>query len=203
MQERFIFKILQVPLTEDLRARMGYPASLMKRFRGGKKKVSKRLGTQKTFAHKTELVAQTVKRLFTMRETWVRSLGWEDSPEKEMATHSSTLALKIPWTEEHGAGYCPWGRKELGMTERLHFHCWPDFINPLQPWALRSYLQCARRSVVSDSLPTRLLHPGKNTGVSCHFLLLEIFLTQGLTPGLQHCRQMLYHLSHQGRSIVL
>ena len=66
MQERFIFKILQVPLTEHPRARMDYPASLMKRFRGEKKKVSKRLGTQKTFADKTELVAQTVKRLFTM-----------------------------------------------------------------------------------------------------------------------------------------
>ena len=39
-----------------------------------------------------------------------------------MATHSSTLALKIPWTEELGAGYYPWGRKESGMTERLHFH---------------------------------------------------------------------------------
>ena len=39
-----------------------------------------------------ELVAQTVKRLSTMRETWVRSLGREDSLEKEMATHSSTLA---------------------------------------------------------------------------------------------------------------
>ena len=38
-----------------------------------------------------------------------------------MATHSSTLALKIPWTEELGAGYYPWGRKESGMTERLHF----------------------------------------------------------------------------------
>ena len=38
-----------------------------------------------------------------------------------MATHSSTLALKIPWTEELGAGYCPWGRKESGTTERLHF----------------------------------------------------------------------------------
>ena len=36
-----------------------------------------------------------------------------------MATHSSTLALKIPWTEEPGAGYCPWGRKELDTTERL------------------------------------------------------------------------------------
>ena len=47
-------------------------------------------------------MAQTVKRLSTMRETWVRSLGWEDSLEKEMATHSSTLAYKIPWMEEPG-----------------------------------------------------------------------------------------------------
>ena len=39
-----------------------------------------------------------------------------------MATHSSILALKIPWMEELGAGYYPCGRKELGMTERLHFH---------------------------------------------------------------------------------
>ena len=58
-----------------------------------------------------------VKHLYTMRETWVLSLGWEDSLENEMATHSSTLALKIPWMEELGAGYCPWGRKESGMTE--------------------------------------------------------------------------------------
>ena len=63
------------------------------------------------------LVAQTVKRLSTMWETWVGSLVWEDSLEKEMATHSSTLALKIPWTEELGAGYYPWGRKESGTTE--------------------------------------------------------------------------------------
>ena len=48
------------------------------------------------------LVAQMVKRLPAMRETRVRSLGWEDILEKEMATHSSTLAWKIPWTEEPG-----------------------------------------------------------------------------------------------------
>ena len=47
-------------------------------------------------------MAQTVKSLPTMRETWVRSLGWEDPLEKEMATHSRTLAWKIPWTEEPG-----------------------------------------------------------------------------------------------------
>ena len=62
-------------------------------------------------------------------------------------------------------------------------------------------------SVVSDSLqrrelqPARLLcpwdFPGNNTGVDCRFLLQGIFLTQGLNPGLLHCRQILYHLSHQ------
>ena len=48
------------------------------------------------------LVAQMVKRLSTMRETWVRSLGGEDLLEKEMATHSSILAWKTLWTEESG-----------------------------------------------------------------------------------------------------
>ena len=43
-----------------------------------------------------------VKRLPATRETRVQSLGWEDPLEKEMATHSSTLAWKIPWVEEHG-----------------------------------------------------------------------------------------------------
>ena len=46
------------------------------------------------------LVAQTVKSLPVMRETWVRSLGQEDSLEKEMATHSNILAWRIPWAEE-------------------------------------------------------------------------------------------------------
>ena len=50
---------------------------------------------------RTSLVAQTVKRLPTMRETWVQALGRENL-EKEMATHSSTLAWKIPWMEEPG-----------------------------------------------------------------------------------------------------
>ena len=48
----------------------------------------------------TSLVAQMVKRLPAMWETWVRFLGWEDPLEKETAIHSSTLAWKIPWTEE-------------------------------------------------------------------------------------------------------
>ena len=48
------------------------------------------------------LVAQRLERLPAMRETWVRPLGREDPLEKEMATHSSMLAWRIPWTEEPG-----------------------------------------------------------------------------------------------------
>ena len=55
-----------------------------------------------TYLSHDSLVAQTVKRLPTMQETWVRSLGREDPLEKEMAPHSSTLAWKIPWTQEPG-----------------------------------------------------------------------------------------------------
>ena len=61
-------------------------------------------------------MAQTVKRLPTMQESRVQSLGWEDPLEKEMATHSSTLAWKIPWMEEPGRLQST-GHKELDMTE--------------------------------------------------------------------------------------
>ena len=62
------------------------------------------------------LVAQRVKNLPAMQETWVRSLGREGPLEKRMATHSSVLAGRIPWTEEL-VGYSPWGRTELDTTE--------------------------------------------------------------------------------------
>ena len=59
---------------------------------------------------------------------------------------------------------------------------------------------CVSHSVVSDSfwLFCPWISPGKNTGVGCHSLLYEIFPTQGLNPSLLNCRQILYHLSHQG-----
>ena len=63
-------------------------------------------------------MAQTVKHLPTMQETQIRSLGQEDPLEKGMATHSSILAWRIPWTEEPG-GLSPWGCKESDITERL------------------------------------------------------------------------------------
>ena len=64
------------------------------------------------------LVAQTVKHLPTMRETWVQFLGQEDLLEKEMVTHSSILAWKIPWMEEPG-GLQSMGHKESDTTEQV------------------------------------------------------------------------------------
>ena len=67
------------------------------------------------------LVAQTIKHLSAMQETRVRSLGWEDALEKEMAATPVFLPGK-----SHGlrslVGYRPWGRKDSDTTERLHFH---------------------------------------------------------------------------------
>ena len=58
-----------------------------------------------------------VKNLPSMWETWVPSLSWEEPLEKEMATHSTILAWRIPWTEEPGGLQCPWGRKESDLTK--------------------------------------------------------------------------------------
>ena len=60
------------------------------------------------------LVAQRVKRLPSMWETWVRSLARDDPLEKEMATHSSTLAWKMPWMEEPG------GLQSMGSQRVIH-----------------------------------------------------------------------------------
>ena len=71
------------------------------------------------------LVAETLKRLPTLRKTRVQSLGREDLLEKEIANHSHMLAWKIPWTEEPGRLQSK-GSKELDTTEQLHFclhHC--------------------------------------------------------------------------------
>ena len=77
-------------------------------------------------------MAQTVKRLSAVLETWVRSLGWEYPLEKETATHSSTLAWKIPWTEEPG-------RPQSMGSQRVRHDEWLYFYfsgNPDSCWCL-------------------------------------------------------------------
>ena len=69
-------------------------------------------------------VVKNLSAMQKLRETWIRSLGWEDLLKEEMATHSHNLARIIPWTEKLG-GLCPWGHKESDMTEatdHAHMH---------------------------------------------------------------------------------
>ena len=72
-------------------------------------------------------MAQIVKNLPAVQETWVISLDWKDPPEKGMTALSSILAWRIPWTEELGRLYSPWGHKESDTTERLLLSL-PPFI---------------------------------------------------------------------------
>ena len=65
------------------------------------------------FALWASLVAQMVKNPSVMWETWVQSLGWKNPLEERMATHSSILAWRIPWTEEPG-GLQPTGSQRIG-----------------------------------------------------------------------------------------
>ena len=72
-------------------------------------------------------MAQTVKNLPAMWETWVLSLGWEDPLEEGKATHSSILAWRILMDKATWQLYNPWSQKELDTTERLSTHkCVPD-----------------------------------------------------------------------------
>ena len=120
-----------------------------------------------------------------------------------MANHFSILALRTPWTVQKGKKIGHWKMELPGLVGPQYAteDQWRNNFrkNEETEWSC---------SVMSDSLwshslyPTRLLHPwnfpGKSTGVGCHFLLQGIFLAWGTNPGIPHCRQMLYHLSHQG-----
>ena len=90
------------------------------------------------FFYFVSLMAQTVKRLPTIWEAWVRSLDWEDPLDKEMATYSSTLAWKIPWTEEPGK------LQSMGsQRDRLSGHDWATSL-------LLHFLLCFLTCPISD-----------------------------------------------------
>ena len=91
---------------------------------------------------------QTVKNLPAMQETWVQSLGQEDPLEKGMATHSSVLAWRIPWTEEPTAGYSPWDCKKLDTIEQLTLSLFFYFL-----WVTKS-----SQSLVTSSMVLLTLH---------------------------------------------
>ena len=85
--------------------------------------------------YRASLVAQSVKNLPAMQETWVRFLGWADPLKKEMATRASIFAQRIPWTEEPGE-LQSMGSQELDTTWQLNHHqcryTWRDIKNQWQ-----------------------------------------------------------------------
>ena len=106
------------------------------------------------------LMAQRLKHLPPMWDTWVRSLGWEDPLEKEMVTHSSILAWRIPWAEEPG-GLQSTGSQRVGhhlATERVHTRATQRVYPQGQPGiTLRVWILHFQNSCVSASTPSVLI----------------------------------------------
>ena len=119
------------------------------------------------------LVVQLVKNLPAMWETWVRSLGWK-------------IPWKIPMDRGAWQTYRSWGHKELDTTERLSRHV---RVKEVKVKVAQSCL------TLCDPMGCS---PGQNTGVGSLSLLQGVFPTQGLNPGLPHCRRILYQLSQKG-----
>ena len=147
-----------------------------------------------------------VKCLPAMQETWVRSLGGEDPLEKEMAIHSSTLAWKIPWTEE------PDRLQSMGLQSRT----WLSNFTSLLV-CMHSGLCCAVLCLVAQSCltlcdPEDCSLPGSFVHGILQARILEWIAMpssrgssqpRDQTQTLPHCRQILYCLSHQGSPRLL
>ena len=123
-------------------------------------------------------MAQMVKNLPAMQESQVQALGQQDALEEEMATHSSTLARRIPWTEEPG---------RLQSMGSPRVGC--DLL-------IKSRILQGRQEYCKG---------GKNTAAGSHFLLQGIFLIQGFNLSLQHRQVDSSPLCHLGSplSVVL
>ena len=132
-------------------------------------------------------MAQVRNNLPAMQETWVWSLGQEDHLEKGMTTHSNILVQRIPWTEE------PDRLQSMGLQKVGHDWATNTFTSTLMKWS-------ESHSVVTDSLWPQILQA---SGVGSLSLLQGIFPTEGLNPGLLHCRWILYWLSHKGSLRIL
>ena len=135
-----------------------------------------------------------------MWETRVQSLGWEDLLEKEMATHTSILAWKIPWTEEPGR------LQSIGLQRVGRDWGTSLSLSPVLERKVKVKLAqlCPTLCDPMDYIIHGLYNsPGKNTGVGSLSLLQGIFPTQGLIPGLPHYKRIICQLNHKGSQRIL
>ena len=142
-----------------------------------------------------------VKNLPVMQKTQVRSLSWEGALEKEWLPTPVFLS-----GESHGqrslVSYSLWSFKESDRTEQLTSSLATCLQVHVTFWCTEVEVKWKSLSCVwlfaTPWLYSPWNSPGQNTGVASLSLLQGIFPTQGPNPGLPHCRQILYHLSHQG-----
>ena len=127
------------------------------------------------------LVAQMIKNLPTMQETQVGFLGWEDLLEKGMATHSSILAWRIPWTEETG------GLQSIGLQRvrhnwatTTHTQIWASLVLFLVPWGVKVgclfkiFLFFLMQAWISINFPLRIIFAASHRSLNVVFLFLHI-----------------------------
>ena len=116
------------------------------------------------------LLAQMVKRLSAVQDTWVWSLGWEDPLEKEMATHSSILAWKMPWMEEPGR------LQSMGL-QRV-WHDWGTSLSPDSSVSKESACGAADRGD-TGLIPRSGRSPGEGNGNPLQYTCLENPMDRG------------------------
>ena len=163
------------------------------------------------------LIARLVTNLLAMQETQVQFLGWEGPPcwRKWQPT-----PVSLPG-KSHGQRslvvYSPWGRKELDTTEQLstqHMYiyktdalcCTVETTQNCKATMCSVTQSCPVLCNLMDCSPLGSSVHGilqANTGVGSHSLLQGIFLMQRLNTSLLHCRQIPYHLNHQGSPTIL
>ena len=150
------------------------------------------------YVHWASLVAQTLKNPLVMQETWVQSLGWKDLLEKGMATHSSILAWRIPWTEEPG-GLQSMGSQRVGHNLATFPFTFQVHLSEYKSLCERFLVICRKRSLFSFSVVSDSATPwtiARQVPLSMGFPRQEYYLPFP-TPGDHITHNFMHHFLTQ------